>query len=425
MKFIFHGGAKEVGRSCIELQTQGARYLLDAGIKFKEGGFTFPEKIIESPDINGLLISHAHLDHTGALPLLEHYNIMCPIFCTRLTFALTKILLKDSYKIERIRNLHPAYNNVDLQNVEKNIVFVNYDTFYDSKNIKFIFRNAGHVPGSAMIQVEAEGKRIVYTGDTKLKSTEIVQGAFTDYKDVDALIIESTYGTRDLPDREELKKRFLDKIEEIIDKGGSVLIPVFSLGRAQDALVMMAGRKFKVPIYMEGMCKKVTTKVLEVKDPYLSNLDILNDMFNNQVIHISSERHRKQAMMQQGIYVVTSGMLQGGPVLSYLEEMWHDPKNAVLLTGYQCKRTNGRQLLEEGVVYLNGWRTEVKCYVEKFDFSGHSDREDLKEIIRRINPKKLIIQHGDEEAVEAIRKWAEEQGKWIVYAPSVGDEIEV
>jgi len=425
MKLVFHGAAKEVGRSCIELQTQGERYLLDAGIKFKEGGFEYPEKVMNIPDIDGLIISHAHLDHSGALPLFEHYNIICPVFCTKLTYALTKILLKDSYKIERIRNLHPAYGKVDLKKVDKSVRLVKYDTEYKHRKIKFMLRNAGHVPGSSMILVEAEGKKILYTGDTKLKTTEVVKGAFTDYSDVDVLIIESTYGNRELPDRQETRKRFLDKIEETVQKGGSALIPVFSLGRAQDVLVMLHERKFKTSIYMDGMCKKITNKLIVSNDPYVNNKEILEEMYDKRVERIGSERHRRRAMQKQGIFVVTSGMLQGGPVLAYLKDMWHESKNSILLTGYQCKRTNGRHLIEEGFIYIDGWRTEIKCYVEKFDFSGHADKNDLIEIIKRVNPKKLIIQHGDEEAVEELRKWAEQEGKWTVYAPNIGDEIEI
>jgi putative mRNA 3-end processing factor len=104
--------------------------------------------------------------------------------------------------------------------------------------------------------------------------------------------------------------------------------------------------------------------------------------------------------------------------------MWHDPKNAILLTGFQCKRTNGRSLIEEGFVYLDGWKTYVKCYVEKFDFSGHADQDDLKEIITRINPKKIVFQHGDEEDIGAISAWASQQAKYQIFVPSVGDEIE-
>ncbi|KYK26070.1 hypothetical protein AYK26_01330 [Euryarchaeota archaeon SM23-78] len=425
MKLVFHGAAKEVGRSCIELQTQGDRYLLDAGIKFKEGGFDYPEQIVNLPDIDGLLISHSHLDHAGALPLFEHYKIICPIYCTKLTYSITKVLLKDSYKIARIRNLHPAYTKTDLRHLEKDIRLVRYDRQYKHRKIRFTFKNAGHVPGSAMILVEAEDKKILYTGDTKLRTTELVKGPTLDYKDIDMLIIESTYGDRELPDRNETRKRFLDKVTEVTNKGGSVLIPVFSLGRAQDVLIMLAERRFKAPIYFDGMCKKITQRILTTPDPYVNNREILDKMFNHKAIHIGSEKHRHHALSQQGIYVTTSGMMQGGPVMSYLRELWHEPKHAILLMGYQCKRTNGRHLIEDDYVYLDGWRTYVKCDIEKYDFSGHAGKEDLKEMIKRINPKKLVIQHGDPDAVEELRSWAEKENKYIVYAPEIGEEIEV
>jgi putative mRNA 3-end processing factor len=425
MKLIFHGAAKEVGRSCIELQTQGDRYLLDAGIKFKEGGFSYPEKVINLPDIDGLFISHAHLDHTGALPLFEHYNIICPVFCTKLTYILTKVLLKDSYKIARIKNLHPAYNKLDLEKLEKGVRFVKYDRNYKHRKINFTFLNAGHVPGSSMILIEAEDKKILYTGDFKLKTSELMKGASADYHDIDVMIMESTYGARELPERETIKKQFLDKIEEVIARGGSVLVPVFSLGRSQDILIMLSERKFNAPIYLDGMCKKVANRILGINDPYVNNIEVLDEMFNHRVIHIGSERHRQRVMGAQGIFVTSSGMLQGGPVLAYLAEMWHDPRNAVLLTGYQCKRTNGQTLVEEGYVYLDGWRTYVKGEVIKYDFSGHADQSELRELIRRVHPKKLILQHGDEEAISQLGSWASNNTHSKLYMPEVGDEIEI
>jgi len=423
MKLIFHGAAKEVGRSCIELQTGGDRYLFDAGIKFKENGFEYPEAVMNLPDIDGLFISHAHLDHTGALPLFEHYKIICPVFCTKLTYALTKILLKDSYKIARIKNMHPAYGKVDLKKLEKDIRFVRYDQEYKHRQLKVMFRNAGHVPGSAMILVEAEGKKILYTGDTKLNTTEMVKGAFTDYENIDLLIIESTYGSRVMTDRQQEKKRFLDEVERTIADGGSVLIPAFALGRSQDIIIMLSERKFKVPIYHDGMCKKMSRKIAESDDPYVNNKKQLVKAINGILTPISSPKRRESALKRQGIFVTTSGMLQGGPVLSYLKEMWHEPKNSILLTGYQCKRTNGRHLMEEGFVYLDGWKTMVKCHVNKFEFSGHADQASLKAMITKINPKKLVFQHGDPSEIATMKEWAEKQGKFQVIVPNIGDEI--
>ncbi|MBN2141876.1 MBL fold metallo-hydrolase [Candidatus Woesearchaeota archaeon] len=425
MKLVFHGAAKEVGRSCIEIKTKGERYLLDAGIKFKEHGFEYPEAITNLPDIDGLLISHAHLDHTGSLPMFEHHNITCPIFCTKLTYQLTKILLRDSYKIARIKHLHPAFDKIDLKKVSKAVRYIEYDKPYKHRDLRFIFRNAGHIPGSAMMEIETEGKKIVYTGDMKMRPSLLMKGAYSNYKDVDVLIIESTYGNRTLPDREKLKERFLDYVQSIVDQKGSVVIPVFSLGRAQEILMILSERKFKVPIYYEGMCHKMQRKMITTPDKYINNQKRLQKMMTTGATHIGSPRRRMYALKQPGIFVTTSGMLQGGPVLSYIKEIWHDQRSAIFLTGYQCKRTNGRHLYEDGFVYIDGWKTYVKCAVEKFDFSGHASEEELKEFIQKVNPKTLIIQHGDPESADAIKEWAEKNTKSKCYAPIVGDEISI
>ena len=426
MKLVFHGAAKEVGRSCIEVKTQGERYFLDAGIKFREGGFDYPDEINNVPDIDGLFISHAHLDHSGALPMFEHHSIICPIFCTRLTYELSKILLKDSYKIARIRNLHPAYNRTDLKKVAKSVRFINYDREYKHRKVKFTYRNAGHIPGSSMIELQLEGRKLLYTGDFKVKNTELMKGAFTDYKDIDILITETTYGNRGLPDRENLKERFLRQVKEVTDRGGSVLIPVFALGRSQEILILLAKQKYKCPVYYDGLCSKMGSKIIEVsEDKYVGGRKKLESAMKSFATHISSEKKRQKALAKPGIFVTTSGMLQGGPVMSYLKELWHDPKNAVYLTGFQCKRTNGRHLAEEGFAYIDGWRTYVKCKVERFDFSGHSDQEELKEFIRKVNPKRLIFNHGDEHEIEVMADWARRELKCKVYAPRVGEEIEI
>ena len=142
MKLVFHGGAKEVGKSCIELITQGNRFLLDAGVKFKEDGFEAPFNIFNLPGINGLFLSHAHLDHTGSLPLFEHYNLLCPIFTTEQTRELTAVLLRDSYKIARIKHLHPAYQKIDLKNVYRSTRIIEFNKAYKHMNIDFKFFNA-------------------------------------------------------------------------------------------------------------------------------------------------------------------------------------------------------------------------------------------------------------------------------------------
>ena len=432
MKIVFHGGAREVGKSCIELLSQDKRYLLDAGLKFKEDGFEAPFQIFDFPGVDGLFLSHAHLDHTGALPLFEHFNLICPIFTTEQTKELAASLLKDSYKIARIRHLHPAYQKIDLKKVYSAMKIVDFDKLYTHKNIDFRFYNAGHIPGSAMIFIKTEGKKLLYSGDYKLRVTQLMSGAevnflnqkfLEDIKDLDVLITESTYGGKVLPDRVLLEEKFLDRIEEVIRKG-SVIIPVFALGRAQEILLLLSKRKWPVPIYLDGLSVGITKKILNESPSYINERKTLSYMFNSRVDIVKKEKKRMKVMNNKGIFITTSGMLQGGPVLTYLENMWGNPDDAIFLTGYQCKRTNGRILLEEGYIYLKGWKTVVKCQVEKFDFSGHSDDMELREFIKRINPKNLIINHGDEVSSLALKDWAEKNTSSKVYVPGIGEPLE-
>jgi putative mRNA 3-end processing factor len=424
MKLIFRGGAREVGRSCIEVQTQGDRYLLDCGVKFTESGFAYPQGLFDVPDVDGVFLSHAHLDHSGGLPFFEHKDLRGPIFCTSQTNILTKVLLKDSFEVARIRHLHPAFNRLDLKEVKKDTHLVHFDKPFKHRKVQATFYNAGHIPGSASIILEVEGKRLLYTGDMNLAKTMLMKEVEHSYKDIDILITESTYGYRDLPARDVIAKKFLRRIEEVIDAGGSVLIPVFAIGRAQEILQILSKKKFKVPIYFDGMARKVTGKILANPSKYVKNKEALAHMYYDVIKWPHNQDERNEIAEGQGIFVTTSGMLQGGPVMHYLKHFWHDSRSAIFLTGYQCKRTNGRNLLDHGYVYLKGWRTEVQCQVEKYDFSGHSDRDQLEAYIKAVNPKEaLIIQHGDPESVESLSLWAKKELSCKVFGPAILDEI--
>lgn len=431
MRLIFHGAAREVGRSCIEIQTGGDRYILDCGVKFTHEGFEYPEKVFEIKELDGVLLSHAHLDHTGALPMFEHYEMLCPIFCTHETLAITKALLKDSFKIARIQHLHPAYDKRDLQEVERATTRVKFDTWYRHRQLKFMFLNAGHIPGSAMILIEAEGKRLLYTGDFNTRETRLMAPAsFTrlveEHGAIDTLITECTYGHRTLPRRDEVEPEFLDEVQRIVARGGVALLPVFAVGRAQEILIILAQRQWTCPIFFDGMAKEVTRSILTNQSDYVTNKDTLNGMYFDKAQLIASEEHReKVAQERPAIIVATSGMLQGGPVLHYLKYVWQDPKSAILLAGYQVEGTNGRHLLEDGYAYIDGWRTTVRCEVKKFDFSGHADIEDVKKAVFAVNPKRVIFQHGDEESVVNMVAWAKAQTPFEAYGPHVGETIDI
>ncbi|MFA6073590.1 MAG: MBL fold metallo-hydrolase [Candidatus Woesearchaeota archaeon] len=428
MKIEFHGAALEVGRSCISITTdKGNKYLIDFGIKFKETGFEAPINIPPVNEIKAVFLSHAHLDHSGGLPLLEHMNLNCPIFCTKQTFSIAKILLKDSYKIERIRNIHPAYNNTDLKEIQKDTRFVTFDKWYTFGDLKFTYLNAGHIPGSAMILFIIDGKRVLYTGDFNSRPSLLMNTDFNKEelsKPIDVLITESTYGYRELPERLGLENDMINSIKQTLANKGSVLIPVFALGRAQEILIMLGRSDISSNIYVDGMCKKVTRTILDTKSKYVNNLEPLKHAFDEKAQWIGSPKKRKDAIKNGGVFLTTSGMLQGGPVLEYVKEFWHDDKSKIIMTGFQCKRTNGRHLLEEGFVYIDGWKTFVKCQIEKYDFSGHADRLAIQTFVKMINAKVVVFQHGDQEAIDALKQWAETNITSKIYTPIIGDSFE-
>lgn len=427
MQFKFHGGAGEIGRSCIELVTkEEKRYILDAGLKFLEGGFKEPEKIFEYNHIDGMIISHPHEDHIGALPIFEHKHIHCPIYCTELTRRIGKIMLLDSFKIARIKHLHPAYKKIDLKKVFKDFNDVQFNRPRKIDDIEFEFFNAGHVPGSAITKIAVDGKKVVYTGDFRAgKSNLMVSATAQGCENADVLIIESTYGNRQIDDRDDVVQRFLNKVQEVIDRGGSVVVPVFALGRAQEIFMILGQRNWKVPIYFDGMGRKIAHTILDSDMAYIKDKELFKRTYANCEL-VASEDHRNRVAQEQGIFITTSGMVQGGPVLHYIKHMWHDKKSAILLTGYQAKRTNGRMLLEEKAIYIKGWRTEVQCDVEKYPFSGHSDKNELLNFIKEVNPKHLIIQHGDPDAAENLKEEATKLGlNMQIYTPVVGNEINI
>jgi len=427
MLFKFHGGAGEVGRSCIELVTQKEnRFILDAGLKFLEGGFKEPEKIFEYDKIDALIISHPHEDHIGALPIFEHKKIHCPIFCTELTKRIGKIMLLDSFKIARIKHLHPAYQKIDLKKVFQDSEIVAFNRPRKYLDIEFEFKNAGHVPGSAITKINVDEKQVIYSGDFRTSKSELMVPANAHgLENSDVLIIESTYGNRLIQDRDEVIEEFLNTVERIINQGGSVVVPVFALGRAQEILMILAKRKWKVPIFFDGMGRKIAHTIFDSQKDYIRDPDLFAKAYEGCEL-VASQDHRNAVAQQQGIFVTTSGMVQGGPAIHYIKHMWHNTKSAILLTGYQAKRTNGRMLQQERALYIKGWRTEVQCEVHNFPFSGHSDQHDLIKFIQQVNPKHLIIQHGDKEASADLKQKAEElRMQCEMYTPEVGDEIQI
>ncbi|MFW6009553.1 MAG: MBL fold metallo-hydrolase [archaeon] len=230
MKIIFHGAAQEVGKSCIEIAIDNKRYLLDAGIKFIQHGVEYPKELDKINGLDGIFLSHAHLDHSGALPMLEHKELNCPIYMTDLTWKTTNMLLEDSYHLAKLKHIHRAYVGRDIDKVKKDLKIVRYDQEYKTRdsNIKFQFINAGHIPGSASILMKIKDKTILYTGDINTENTNLmIPSQLENLKnEIDILITENTYGDRMHPDKILSEEGFIKSIENCIRGGGSALVPV-------------------------------------------------------------------------------------------------------------------------------------------------------------------------------------------------------
>ncbi len=435
MKICFHGAAEEVGRSCIVINDS---IMLDCGLKvgkheqmefhqFDSGShyenFGYPTTL-KYNDIMFALISHAHLDHCGALPLFNKLGMNVPIFMTDTTKKISEELMNDALKIAKHED-HNFYSCENIQNIMKEIKNVNQSTDkkraeHNYDDFKFEFFNSGHIPGSSSILLNVEGIKLLYSGDINYSETRLMNKA-EKLPEADVLIAEATYGDREHTKRDWEEDRFLGNIDDTLKRGGSVLIPVFAVGRAQEILLLLSERNYEVPVYLDGMAKQITELILKTKNPFVKNLDRLK-RFMERVIAVDN-RSRQTHLKHQGIFVTTSGMCTGGPVMDYLHYFHNKSSHSIFLTGYQSDDSNGHNILEHRSVVLDNKRYDIRCQVEKFDFSAHSGRSDLIKMINDVNPKILILNHGNKRAIQSLKEEFDRRIKVVV--PRIGEVIEL
>lgn len=407
MKIKFLGSAQEVGRSCILLNK---KYLLDCGIKVGAQETAYPFEI-DQKEIKAVFLSHAHLDHTGALPLFNHYGLKCPIYSTKMTKLLARILLKDSLNVEVATGGNPQYGKEDINRILSYFSIINFNRVYKAGGAAFTILDAGHIPGSGSFIIETDGKRLLYTGDINSLTTKLMHGLNYKPANIDVMICESTYGDRDHPQREKTEEMFLEAVEETLRKGGKVLVPSFAVGRAQEMLMVLNKRTeslnfrskktYNTPLYLDGMAKNVTDILLRSKT--VRDIAALRDALK-KVQYVADYSMREGIAKKQGIFVTTSGMLDGGPALDYIKHLHDDEKNSILLTGYQVEGSNGRTLVDKGYAYVDGIRIAPLAKIMKFDFSAHSGQKELVQLIKRIKPQHLILNHGNRGVADELAK---------------------
>ena len=233
------------------------------------------------------------------------------------------------------------------------------------------------------------------------------------------MITECTYAVREHKNREQEEKDFLDKVEETLKRGGKVLVPAFAVGRAQEVLLMLKKRNLDVPIYLDGMARQVTEAFLDNPE-FIRNPEKLKEIVD-KTRFVNSPDMRYHMLKEPCVIVSTSGMVTGGPILHYLSRVAQDRNSSILMTGYQAPKTNGNMLETESAAYVDGMRIDVKCEIHRYDFSAHAGGSEIENFIKEVNPKKVILQHGEKHNIEELEKKLKEQGVDAVKA--VIDEI--
>jgi putative mRNA 3-end processing factor len=346
----------------------------------------------------------------------------CPIFMTKSTKELTRIILKDAFKVGKITHQHLGYGKSDIKGVLDCIKRVQIGSKGNVDGISFEYFDAGHIPGSASVLLKLEGVSLLYTGDINTVDTLLLNGAETAFPEVDIMICESTYGNRDHPQRVKVEAEFVEKINKVLTRGGQVIIPVFALGRSQEIIMLLAKHKFKAQVYFDGMGVEATDIAIRNPDDVADVKALRNAL--GKVKIVKSDKDRIDAIKGPSIIVTTSGMLTGGPVMVYLKYLCSNPAAAVLLTGYQAAETNGRMLLEKREVYIDGMKRSVMCEIAQFDFSAHAGLAQLKDLVRKVRPKKVFFVHGEEPSTIQLREWASALGMQA-FSPTLGEVFEM
>lgn len=417
------GSAREVGRSCLLLQTPNSKVLLDCGINVASHGkerfpyFDIPEFDIRQLD--AVVLSHAHLDHVGLLPYLYKMGYKGPTYMTHPTMDLAALLCLDFTGVAYKQAATPLYSSKDIKEMVKHTVVLNFNEVTDiTPDIRITFYNSGHALGSAMVHFNIGNglHNFLYSADYKYARTRLLDPAVTTFPRIESVLTEATYGAKTdiLPPRIESEEKMMDIINKTISRGGKVLIPELGLGRAQETMLIIEdaikeGKMKNIPVYIDGMIwdinaihtaypdflsNKVRALIFQDKNPFVS------EIFSR----VGSSQERKK-VIEGGPCVVlaTSGMLVGGASVEYLREFAGNEKNSIVFVCYQGVGSLGRQVqegLKETKMMVDGHEEDVKINLEVHTIAGLSAHAGRNEIISFFNnmrpkPKRIMINHGE------------------------------
>ena len=423
IRLSFLGGARQVGKSCILLQTPESRVLLDCGIDVANDRQAYP--FLEVPefninDLDAVIISHSHLDHSGFIPWLFKMGFRGPVYCTAPTRDVMSLLQLDYVKIMRNEGKEPIYTSEDIKEMVKHTICLEYDEVSDvTPDIRITLYNAGHILGAAMIHLHVGNglHNILYSSDIKFNRTYLLEGAATRFPRLETLIVEATYGGKQniTPPQKEADEFIKNIIKETFKRKGKVLMPVLGSGRAQEVMVMIEkmikNKEIKdYPVYIDGM-------VWDITAIHTAYPEFLNSTVRKQVFHkddnpflnpvfkrIGSQKERMDVIEEKGpcLILATSGMLVGGPSVEYLKHLAENAKNSLVFSCYQGEGSLGQRIQrgEREYTVQQGQKKEIieiKMEVHRLEITNHADRRELMNFAQKCTPrpKKIIVDHGE------------------------------
>ena len=428
------GGFGQVGRSCMLLTTSDSKVLIDCGINpgARSPSEAFPRidwANITLDELDAIVIGHAHLDHTGFLPVLLKYGYKGPIYCTEPTLPMMNLIQLDAIKVSAAQGKVPMYSDRDVFQVMRQAITLPYGSVTDiSPDIKLVLSNAGHILGSATchFHIGNGDHNFVYSGDIKYGRSMLLESANTNYPRVETLLIESTYGAKEdiQPSRQEVEAAFIASVNSVLKEGGKVLIPIPAVGRAQELMMvidryMKSGELTEAPVFMEGMIQEATAiheafpeyLVKELKQKILETDD---NPFDSEYFTNIEHKDGREEPLREGlpcIIIATSGMLEGGPVLEYFRNIAPHKQNKILFVSYQVNGTLGRRVMDGArQVSISGQEGKIEvvsinCSTERLEgFSGHSDYNQLMAFVQRLRHKlrRVLVNHGEKKKSENL-----------------------
>jgi putative mRNA 3-end processing factor len=419
MKITILGSGKEVGRSGFLVTSNNTNILLDYGVMLKREP-SFPIHV-RPKDISTVVLTHAHLDHSGNIPSLFLSGSNISVLGTNPTFELSDLLIEDMLKIS---GSYLPFEYADLNNMMSHSKTLQYKEKHLVNDMEITLYESGHIIGGSSILVEVEGKRIFYTGDINKRGSKLLRPADLDLPEVDILIIESTYSQTEQAPREESEKNLVQFAYDVIERGGTLFIPAFSVERAQEIACVLKATNFKHRISMDGMALKANEIMLR-NPSFLRDPDGFKKIIT-EVEWVKGWHRRKHLVKEPGVIISPAGMLVGGTALFYLQEIAKNPNNGIALVSYQGKGTPGRLLLEKGLVSYNGKTKKSLAEVKHYEFSGHSSRTELFEILGKIkgNPRVLTV-HGDDMSCTKFASEIKEKYGFDAIAPDNDQIVEV